>query len=447
MLVLALLLWHLHATQFQSLSQRTLQLPRLYQSAGSLGNYTLFTWTDDSDIWICVTVGSECPGKRLGPGYRSYVFSNEHIGAFEVLTATNEDVRVAQVSVEGRVVYTQTFAGTKAKDLTGVGLPNSLVVLSWSSYSPSTGYDIYACLLDSTGTLHTPPFLINSYVQGDQVHPFLSIQGNFLQIVWESTGYHKGIFTQFLGFDGSKSGNEACVSLYGHCPMLFPEGIVLLNRVGLSPQLEYQLISASNPLISLWKLVTLQENFEFQAISQNSDLYLLYSGVDLEGLGSVKIRKSSPEVGCILSEYQVQGTPADSYIHGRILWIASDTLTLVYYDIRAEMHVIEVLTNPRNSICEFEAETVYPEWKSPHIPQISPWKKPLIVTGACVAFLVGLVVVILLLRRIFRKRQKPPMDGDGNENVEMQPSQGKDDSSLVLFDVLTPSSPDKPNSA
>jgi O-antigen ligase len=68
-----------------------------------------------------------------------------------------------------------------------------------------------------------------------------------------------------------------------------------------------------------------------------------------------------------------------------------------------------------------------------------PWKKPLIVAAGCLGFLLFLAAVIFTAKRVVKRLRRSPAPEEG----EIQQSQAKDDSSLVVFEIGTPSTPDK----
>jgi len=438
--MLPLLFTLVSATAFSLLSEVRLSLPRPYQSACMLGNRTLFTWTDLTSVWACAALGSSCEPHRLGPGFRSSALCDDRTSTYEVLAGSNTTLSVHQLTSDGKPLHSVSLQTRSPKDLTGLVL-DAFVLVVWTAQTKEGDSDVYGCVLDSSLALRHPVFQVNSFVQGNQFAPSAYRRDNKIQVVWESAGYHKGIFSQLLTLDGTKVGTETCLSPTGHKPQLLEEGLFLLNRSGSSPQLIFGLSTHFNSFTPMWEVETRQEDYTFLPATLDSDLYLLFSSLDVNSLGSVRLRKSSP-TGCILNKYSPL-SPASSHLHGRLLSVSAQTLTLLFYDARLHTHVLQQLSNPRNSLCLWEQPPTYPEWTKPALSLEPRWKKPLLVTGSCLAFLLSLAAAVFMVRLLVKRfrRQRTP------EGAEMQPSQAKDDSSLVLFEVGTPCSPDKPSNS
>lgn len=436
MLALPLLFTLVSATEFGLLSEVRFTLPQSYQSACLLGSRTLFTWTDLNYVWACVTQDSSCESQKLGPGFRSSALCDSRTGTYEVLAGSNTTLNVYQLTSDGKPVRSVSLQTNSPKDLIGLVLDH-LVLVVWTAQTNEGDSDVYGCVLDSSLALRHPVFLVNSFVQGNQFAPSVYRRDNKVQIAWESAGYHTGIFSQLLTLDGTKVGTEICLAPTGHKPLLLEEGFVLLNRSGSSPQLIYGLSTHFGSFTPVWEVVIRQEDFTFQSVSLDSDLYSLFSSLDVNSLGSVRLRKSSP-TGCILSQYSPL-LQASSHLHGLLLSVSAQVLTLLFYDARLHIHVVQQLSNPPNSLCLWEQPPAYPVWTKPALSIEPRWKKPVLVTGGCLAFLLFLTMVVFVARFLVRRFQRQPQ----SEGAEMQPSQAKDDSSLVLFEVGTPCTPEK----
>lgn len=436
-MLVPLLISLVSATEFGLLSQVRVTLPRPYQSACLLGDLTLFTWTDLTYVWACIAQNSTCQPQKLGPGFRSFALCDQQRGTYAVLAGSNTTLNVYQLTAEGKPMHSVSLQTNSPRDLMGLAL-DSLVLVVWTVQTQEGDSDINACVLDSALSLRHPVFLVNSFVQGNQFSPFVYRRDTRVQVVWESAGYHRGIFSQMLALDGTKVGSEQSLAQTGHSPVLLDEGLVLLNRSNNSPRLIFGLKTDINSQIPIWEVTTRQEDFNFQPLSLDSDLYLLFSSLDVNGLGSVRLRKSSPS-GCILSEYFPSTTPASSYLHGCILSLSAQFLTLLFYDIRSQSHAIQRLSNSPNSVCLREQSPALPPWTKPHLSLEPPWKKPLIVAAGCLGFLLFLAAVIFTAKRVVKRLRR----GQAPEEGEIQQSQAKDDCSLVIFEIGTPSTPDK----
>lgn len=84
---------------------------------------------------------------------------------------------------------------------------NGDFVVAWQRYSQTNGWDIYGRRYFSNGKPKGDEFLVNGTVNGDQMHPTISIskQGGYFTIAWEGkgSGDDTGIFMQRFLSDGS----------------------------------------------------------------------------------------------------------------------------------------------------------------------------------------------------------------------------------------------------
>ena len=120
-------------------------------------------------------------------------------------------------------------------DLSVAPLGGHRTVVVWTSQNfDGSGYGIRGQLIASDGSLLGPPFVVNTYVLGDQSHPRVASDGkNRFVVAWQSDGQdglYNGVYGQLFDGNAMKLGPEFRISSDAISDQLRPE--VAMDRLG-----------------------------------------------------------------------------------------------------------------------------------------------------------------------------------------------------------------------
>ena len=429
--------------------QKTSEIPMAQpvDSVAWLGFEGILTWREGGSVVVCVLRGEQCTGKQLTVGSESVAFACKACQVVQVAVTNDTAITVFQLDADGEVDSFVSIPAQRPVDVTGLFLDEVRSLVVWSALSRSQDYDIFACLL-SSGTKQDCGFMVNSFAQGDQRHPTVTTTQEGAIITWVSTGFRFGIFGQRLSTSGKKLQSEFGVvdGIQYHSPVLIPGPVLVVSKQnGVDSMVTTLVFSVpvTQAAVRMWVLN------EFDSRGRNvsgatigSELYLLRTFVDFEGRSRVEIKKTNLS-GCVQSQYQTSKDPLHSHSHGVILEVATDHLAVMFFDEVKKALIVQVLSNPANSVCAFPSPPLFPQWTKPVPVRPDPWKKITAVSLFCFSFVLFVLLVVCAVKLVLR-RWKTLREAASNFSLDQSHIIIKGDNSMSVFEVHIPSSPSSP---
>lgn len=118
---------------------------------------------------------------------------------------------------EETLVNTTTINGQGRPTIEHFGNGNFIVVWeSWKTVDDGSGYDIYAKIFNSDGSVSKEEYLVNTYTKNYQWFADVETNNNLSFVItwcsWDQDGHWGGIYAQKFGSNGTKIGDEVLIN-------------------------------------------------------------------------------------------------------------------------------------------------------------------------------------------------------------------------------------------